>query len=171
MADSWPALHELTVDDQHLHWKFEHISADLVTLLVSSRDGASRQARLQVTYIPPLACFDLEYWAAMDLPYVIDDPVQSLKVKMMKTYMQNMRHTIVEAIFAAEERSLLDGSWPMGVARQWLIRTWNNFSHSDFGRAQYILKCQEKQRQPYRQDLTTEREHSEQECNPLDANP
>jgi hypothetical protein len=157
---AWPSLHgDLSLGD-HMLWKFSRITPDLVQLVTVST-GCQARTTLKDTYIPVLACFDLEYWQVMDMDEGSTDILESRRSRLHKKYMHNLRHAFVKNLFAADKDDLKNGSWDLGLARAWSIRTWNRCSHSEYGRSDYNTLCQKMGKTPYTEKLTVERRYSD----------
>jgi hypothetical protein len=154
----WPSLSgDLGIGD-HMLWKFKRKTVDLVELIIVSQKRQSRRT-LKDIYSPALACLDLAYWKMMDMDDGVIAPMELRRNQLHKKYMHMLRHTFIKALFAADAKKLQDGSWDLDVARPWSIRTWNKFSHSEFGRSNYISRCQSTGKTPYAQNLSAERRY------------
>ena len=158
----WPSLQgDLCLGD-HMLWKFSPKTLHSFELIVKSKEHPKSHKRtLNNVYVPVLACLDLEYWKTMDMDDEEMNPLELRRNCMHKKYMHTVRHAFVADIFAADAEKLKDGSWGLGVARSWSIRTWNKHSSSENGRSAYLQHCQRLGKIPYAQKLTTERRYSD----------
>jgi hypothetical protein len=156
MMDKWPSARNLSLTATHLLWRFERSGTDLIKFFVAVPGVSFREVDLPIAFVPILGCFDLEYWNTMALNEVEGDVAMSLRVQMMKKYMQSMQLGIVEVIFSATDEERQDPTWKTNVAHGWSTRTFNNFSHSDFSRGEYLKWCKRKHCVPYGHTLTTE---------------
>jgi hypothetical protein len=114
---------------------------------------------IHTSYVPVLACMDIEYWKAIHLPETDARGVMN-KSYFKQKYMQDLRIALVGSLREADKGKLRDGSWKMDICHGWGVRTWNDFSHSDFGRGEYKKWCQKKKKVPYDQNLTEKSESS-----------
>jgi len=161
MSDEWPYDTYLPLIGYELIWKFDYIRPDVQILHVFLADGSRQRAEVNLRYVPVLVCFDLEYWMAMNQNDTAPHPGEVLKRRMLKTYMHNLRCATVRDILAADKDELRDGTWHMEILHQWSIRTWNDYTHSDFGRARYEKSCNTKRLKPYDQVITIKGMYSE----------
>jgi len=130
-----------------------------VTLWVGYDGCEAKTVDLDLSYCPALACFDIEYQRVMLIP-AGQDSLLLFKAQLKQKHMNDLRHAISREVFIVDGRTLQDGSWKMGMLHQWCIRTWNAFSHSEFGCNQYLIRCREKKIVPYAQELNNESECS-----------
>jgi hypothetical protein len=158
--DMFPSKRAVTQTDPHLVWKFVIKDWNLITLWVGYDGCEAKHLDLNLSYLPALACFDIEYWRTMLIPDTNQDRVVLLKAQWRQQYMRDLRRAISHEVYAVDGQTLQDGSWKMGTLHQWCIRTWNNYSHSEFGRNQYLSRCREKQIIPYAQELNNDGECS-----------
>ena len=155
MSDDFPNADTLLqLDEQHLIWKFSKMEDKLATIHVGYHGCLACAFDMHMSYILAFVCFDLEYWRAMLLPHTLNNGNILLKVQMHQRYMQNLRIAMATSISNADASQLREGSWNMAIGNEWCIRTWNNYSHSPFGRTQYLEKCQKNGQVPYSQTLT-----------------
>jgi len=96
MADTWPSLSDdLELADRNQVWKFQASDNGLAKFLVGYSEYDLRTVSLKEVYIPTLACFDLEYWLAMDLDDADEEDLVALsKARLLKKYMQKLRYEI-----------------------------------------------------------------------------
>jgi hypothetical protein len=149
---------DLAPTDVPLVWKFAIKASNRMTLWVGYDGCEAKTVDLDLSYCPALACFDIECCRAMLIPETSQDTLPLLKAQWKKKYMNDLRHAISREICTVDGRTLQDGSWKMGMLHQWCIRTWNTFSHSEFGCNQYLIRCREKKIIPYAQELSHESE-------------
>ena len=161
MDDDWPAYNDLALDGSHWIWRFlpDHSEPALVHLLLESPLPSHHELVLHRDCVPQLACLDLEYWDAMTMAVEPDDEAGVLRMTMRRKYLQTVRNRISNALSKAEPGAPLDRSLLMDIAYKWSIRTVNHYTHSPFGREQYVKRCMEKRLVPYLQKLTHEGEH------------
>jgi hypothetical protein len=157
---------DLAQTDVPLVWKFTIKDSNLVTLWVGYDGCEARTVDLDLSYCPVLACFDIEYWRAMLIPETSQDALLLFKARWKQKYMDDLRHAISREVYTVDGRTLQNGSWKMGMLHQWCIRTWNKFSHSEFGCNEYLKYCREKNIVPYAQEL-----NNNSECSLIDAQP
>jgi len=144
----------------HIVWRFKHTDdPNVITFFIRRRGHEPSRVDLHLRYIPVVACFGLEYWHARESYNLTQNNMEEGKKRQMFTrYLHALRSDFVDAILAAGRRELLNGSWKTHVIDRWAIRTWNNFSHSSWGRRQYKERCTRHNIMPYTQTLTTARE-------------
>jgi hypothetical protein len=153
--DVWPSSpRHLDLRSSHVRWEFA-IQGSHFQLVVSYPNQQLRTVKLHESYIPALACFDLEYWKVI---LARPEPNDVRKIELMITYMQNMRQATTDAIVGGDQDRLQDGSWKMDILHQWSIRTWSRFSHSEWGRKEYLDSCEQKNITPYRLELSDQSE-------------
>jgi hypothetical protein len=151
----WPTVHDLTLAHHHVVWCFSHQNPEeVVWTLEQQPKNLSQDIPVHVKYAPALACFDIQYWHTMDIQDSLTDPAETLRARMYKKYMQNVRLDLVDSVCSAPPASLVDGSWvTCNSFHEWSIRTCNMYSHSPFVRSQYEEECRKSGRQPYQQRL------------------
>jgi hypothetical protein len=158
MADTWPPTDNLGLEGKHLVWKFGQGDPDFVSFVVGYEACEAQTVDIHISYVPALASFDIEYWRVMLLPQLSRHHNIPSRLQMEQKYMQSLRLAISEEIFVRETAQLRYGLWEMAIIHEWCIRTWNNYSHSDFGRAEYVKKCSMQNIVPYAQQLTEKSE-------------
>ena len=154
MIDEWPSVRDLGLTADHIIWRFQLSGNDRIKIFVASPNTPSQAVDLPVAFVPILGCFDLEYWIVMSLIEVDGDILKSLKARTKKKYMQNMRKGVVDEILSATEKQQQDLKW--NILHQWSTRTFARFTHSDFGRREYLKNCAKKSIIPYSKTFTSE---------------
>lgn len=161
MADVWPQKHNLTLDTTHMVWKFVHGDLNSVTLMCALEGHQVSQVDLHISFLPALACFDIEYWRILLLPHTLGRQDNRLRVETEQRYMQNIRLAITDSLLGAERSKLKSGVSRIDVLHQWCTRTWNGFSHSTYGRGQYVQACTKENIIPYAREITKLSESSD----------
>jgi hypothetical protein len=154
MADVWPHQRDLALDPTHMVWKFVHTDPNSVTLLCALEGHQISQVDLHISLLPALACFDVEYWRILLLPQTMGRQDNMLRVETEQRYMQNVRLAITDSLLAAERSELQSGVGRIDLLHQWCTRTWNGFSHSKYGRGQYLESCAQENVIPYAREIT-----------------
>ena len=149
LTDQWPYTN-LCPEEHHIMWMFSPTTDILFNLAVLHANDPPRHFTIHLNTFLILACFELEYWQTMDM---IDDNMATPKIQMSKRYMQTLRLGTVQELSSASEVELTTGKWDLGILKEWSIRTWKGYTHSDWGRQKYVQSCQQTGLLPYKEQI------------------
>lgn len=85
LTDQWPYNSDLSLDECHIVWMFSPTTDSHVSsLVVFGANDPPRHFKLHCRIFLVFACFELEYWQAMDTTNAADSNDKSLKMRMLK---------------------------------------------------------------------------------------